>query len=246
MRRTLGWIVILLVSCARLDGIAAPKPKVTPAPPRVEPRCYRTEWQKVEPGKEPSDFRDVLEEGYPFPWLYAGEWEVDAAGCYRLLEPNVRMEEPLSFRRYCGKAFGPNGLLPSRYRVEARGRSLGGARRFNGYGELAIQVYFIDPTHYVEVLQTDQHLRVWLADGAQPGSGDGWHLLANFEHPVTAGRWITFGAVVNIPLRTITPLLDGKALGTVEVPFLRPIPHGLTIRATGNREDWAWLRIEEF
>lgn len=248
MGRKIGWLAILLVSCTNIDGSTHPiKP---PAPPvvRQEIGRYHSQWEQLKPGECPLEFTDVRLEGHSFPWLYDGNWQIiEEKGKCLLRVPNALTapEEPLTFRRYIGNAFGPLGLLPLRYRVEAKGRSLGGAKRFNGFGELAIQVFYLDPTHYVEVLHTDQHLRVWLADGAEPGSGEGWFLLGQVDHPTPIGTWITFGAEVDIPAGTVRLLLDGKIVGIIDVPYLDPVPHSLTLRATGNREDWAWLKIEK-
>jgi hypothetical protein len=239
MNRQFFWILLFLVACGRAEG-SSRFPK-TPLPVRPPRDAYLSEWEHLTPGAEPSEFEDVSRH-YTYPWLYAGEWEITRSG-FGVTDAMTELEEPLTFRRYRGNAFGKNGRLPSCYRVEAKGRSLGGARRFNGFGELAIQVYFLDPTHYVEVLQTDKDLCLWLADGAQPGSGNGWQLLARLGNPTPIGDWVCLGAEVDIPKKQVTVLLDGKPLEAVNVSFLRPLPHGLTLRATGNMEEWSWLSI---
>ncbi|HBN07664.1 MAG TPA: hypothetical protein DD435_03105 [Cyanobacteria bacterium UBA8530] len=239
MNRQFFWILLFVVACGRAEGSPrSPQPPLPTMPPRD---VYLSEWDHLSPGTEPSEFVDESLH-YAYPWLYAGEWAITRSG-FAVTEAMTDQEEPLTFRRYRGDAFSPGGLLPLHYRVEAKGRSLGGARRFSGFGELAIQVYYLDPTHYLEVLQTNDHLCLWLADGAQPGSGNGWRLLVRLDNPTPVGDWVCLGAEVDIPKNQVTVLLDGFPLGTVKLAFLRPRPHGLTLRATGNREEWAWLSI---
>jgi hypothetical protein len=152
--------------------------------------------------------------------------------------------EPLSFRRYDGSAFGAGGVLPERYRIEAEGRSLGGSRRFGGYGELAIEAFYVSPTTYVEVLQTNRDLCVWEARDAPPMQGRGWKLLGKVAHPVAVGAWVRFGCEIDRRAGTLTSLLDGKPVGTVRSGLLTGRDTArFTLRATGNKEEWRWVTV---
>lgn len=212
-------------------------------------RAYRSAWGRVATGLEPPEFVDVRAEGHQQSWLYGGGWRIARRGVESVYEVSQALRqpaEPLTFRRYRGEAFGPNGALPRRYRVEAEARSLGGSARFNGYGEVAMQVHYVSPTTYVEVLQTDEAFLVWEAVDAPPMQGKGWRQLARVARGARIGQWVRLGAEVNRDAGTITALLDGQPVATVESSLIqRPGPGWLTLRATGNREEWRWVVISE-
>lgn len=212
-------------------------------------RVYRSDWQRLEAGSEPSEFVDVRQDGHRWPWLYGGDWRI-AHGAWGTVYEVPRAlrspPEPLTFRRYRGEAFGPNGALPRRFRLEAEGRSLGGSTRFGGYGELAVQVHYLSPTTYVEVLQTDTALVIWEARNAAPMQGKGWTELARVPHRAPLGAWVRFGAEVDRDEGTITALLDGKAVARAQTALLHgPAAGAFTLRATGNREEWKRVEVRE-
>lgn len=212
-------------------------------------RTYRANWASVPDGQAPWDLVDVRDDGYDDAWLYDGGWRVRHGDGPAVLEVPFALthpQEPLSFRRWTGNAFGASGSLPEHYRVTVEGRSMGGSKRFNGYGELAVEVVYLSPTTYVEVLQTDQALCLWEAKNAPPGQGKGWRLLARVPHPVAVGEWVHFGAEVDRPNGRISALLDGKVVAQASSSLISPSrPPGITLRATGNREEWRSFEIHE-
>lgn len=212
-------------------------------------REYRSRWSDAEVGREPREWVDVKEDGYRYAWLYGGDWRIARVGSEWVYEvPRAKRvpAEPLTFRRYRGEAFGENGALPRRYRAEAEGRSLGGAVRFGGYGELAMQVFYLSPTTYVEVLKTDSAVLIWEAVDAAPMQGRGWRQLARVPQGAGIGTWVRLGAEVDRERGTITALLDGKPVATARSDLLlREGPAWLTLRATGNREEWRWVEVVE-
>ncbi len=210
---------------------------------------YVADWGRMPSGLPPADWIDVVEDGHSYPWLYDGGWQVRRVGnSASLVVPlaNVRMAEPLSFRRYDGDAFGAEGSLPERYRVVLEGRSMGGAQRFNGYGELASQVFYLTPKSYVEVLQTDTDFFIWQADNAAPMQGSGWKQLAKVPNAVKIGDWVRFGAEVDTVAGTVVALLNDRPVATAS-PSLMALGYKprLTLRATGNREEWRVVEIHE-
>lgn len=233
--------VDLAIDDASRDGMPLPAPAAAPL------RAYRSDWSAVPDGQSPSEFVDVRADGHRQAWLYDGGWRVSRHGGRAVLEVPFALTEPyepLSFRRYAGDAFG--GGLPRRYRIQAEARSLGGSMRFRGYGELAIQVFYVDPTHYVEVLQTDEHLLLWEADDAPPMQGKGWTRLGRIDHPAKTGDWVRFGAQVDRRSGEILALLDGRVVLRARSELLkRDTPASFTLRATGNREEWRWVTAEE-
>lgn len=241
-----GLIVLGLLACDRSE--AYPPSRAAEASPSAE-RMYRSDWGRLPAGSEPSEFVDVRAEGQTYPWLYGGAWRIGKYGretVYEVPQALRKPAEPLTFRRYRGEAFGPDGALPPRYRVEAEARSMGGSMRFNGYGEVAMQVFYVSPTRYVEVLQTDEALLMWEADNAAPMQGSGWTQLARVPRGAKVGQWVRFGAEVDRERGTITALLDGKPVATARSGMLKgPGPARLTLRATGNREEWRWVEVKE-
>lgn len=228
------------------------RPEASGGPDRLRPRDVRhfvADWRRVPDGRDPSDWVDVQEDGHDAPWLYDGGWHVRRQdGIPHLVVPvaNTALPEPLTFRRYNGGAFGVSGNLPDRYRVVLEGRSLGGAVRFGGYGELASQVFYLSPVSYVEVLQTDEALFIWQADKAPPMQGEGWQQLARVPNPVRPGEWVRFGAEVDTRSGTIVALLDDVPVATARPSLMRPDAEPrLTLRATGNREEWRAVEIHE-
>lgn len=248
MRNPIPWPALLALplacSSSTLGGLS--QASVRPAALAAGARGYLSDWSGVPEGRTPAEFAPVTGS---YPWLYDGGWRIERQdGQVILSVPFAKTEppEPLSFRRYAGDAFGPDGALPSRYRVEAEAASLGGSLRFGGYGELAIQACYLSPVRYVEVLQTDRELVVWEATDAPPGTGAGWKALARVPHSMAAGEWMRFGAEVDRGRGTFTALLEGKPVATVRSALLNEAsPASFTLRATGNREAWRWVTVRE-
>lgn len=241
-----GW---LLLGIAVLWACSRPATSGNPPEGARDLRHFVADWRRVPDGHAPSDWVDLQEDGHDYPWLYDGGWQVRRDNDVpHLLVPNANttMPEPLSFRRFNGGAFGVAGRLPDRYRVVLEGRSLGGAERFNGYGELAGQVFYLTPTSYVEVLQTDENFYIWQADNAPPMQGAGWQQVAKVPHPVKVGEWVRFGAEVDTRKGRIVALLNDRPVATASPSLMaQGREPKLTVRATGNREEWRVVEIHE-
>lgn len=254
------WVLLALVpaylSCSKSEATTPNMPEEIPtAPASFGPApapmgLYRSDWSAVPHGEAPAEWVDVQDEGHSYPWLYDGGWRVvhrDGTPHFEVSESLIEPPEPLSFRRYTGTAFGPDGALPKRYRIEAEARSLGGSMRFRGYGEVAIQVFYLSPTQYVEVLQTDEHLLIWEATNAPPGTGKGWRQLAKVPNKRKVGEWLRFGAEVDLEAGTVTALLNGRKVAWANTPMFEGHEKGqFTLRATGNKEEWRWVEVREF
>lgn len=234
---------------AMLAVLACQDPEARPAPdPIGSPGRFEASWHGLPPGTRPREFALVSSPDYP--WLYDGGWQIThpASGPPVLEVPCARVDlaEPLTFLRYRGTAFGRPGTLPPRYRLRATARSMGGARRFAGFGEVAIQVAYFSPVSYVEVLQTDRDFMIWQADGAAPMQGAGWQLLASTPHAMRIGDWFSFEAVIDRAAGTVEAQASASAhiLASSSLLARAPAP-GLTLRATGNREQFRSLTLEE-
>ncbi|MFN3432231.1 MAG: hypothetical protein ACK46X_20060 [Candidatus Sericytochromatia bacterium] len=264
MKRALVGLMVAatFAACAKAQGPQAPPlmeaggggggsgaEAATPVRIAAAMRAFRADWAAVAEGAPPPHFVDVRREGHSQSWLYDGGWRIARRDGRAILEVPFALtvpREPLSFRRYTGTAFGPNGALPARYRIEAEARSLGGSTRFGGYGEVAIQAFYVSPVTYVEVLQTDKHLYLWEAREAPPMQGKGWRQIAKVDRPARVGEWVRFGAEVDRRAGTITALIDGKAVATGRSGVISGAgPAAFTIRATGNKEEWRSLEVRE-
>jgi hypothetical protein len=251
------WIVLGLVpafvSCSHSEATVTDGGAQAPTPVAVAgvstSRALRLSWADAPAGAPPAQLVDVRADGHSYPWLYDGGWRVASSGGSAVLSVPFALtvpREPLSFRRYDGNAFGPGGTLPMRYRIEAEARSLGGSTRFNGYGEVAVQVAYLSPVSYVEVLQTDQHLMLWEARNAPPMQGKGWRQLAKVPNPRAVGAWVRFGAEVDRHSGRITAYLDGKPVASAQSSLLAANQRTrFTLRATGNKEEWRWVTVNE-
>lgn len=221
-------------------------PLAAPPPGR---RSYLSDWRDVPAGHAPPELIDIRADGHTRTWLYDGGWRIAHREGGAVLEVPFALRspsEPLSFRRWTGTTFGPDGALPRRFRVEAEGRSLGGSTRFNGYGELAIQAFYLDPENYVEVLHTDRALLLWQAKDAPPMQGRGWRQLGRHEHPAKTGDWLRFGAEIDRDSGEVLAWLDGRVVLRARASLIAAdAPARLTIRATGNKEEWRRLSIVE-
>ncbi len=221
----------------------------TPAPPPTGgPGVYVSSWETHPAGVEPAEWRDVSSGAPRYPWLYAGDWAIarppGEAPHYAVSAYTGDHPEPLTFRRFAGSVFGPDGVLPKRFRFDAVARSTGGSRRFGGVGELAVQALYVDPTHYLEIMQVDTHFKVWWADGAEPQQSKGWRLLGQWARPYRIGEWLTFGADVDLDGGKLGVWIDGRKAGEVDIPAaMRKVSPRLTIRATGNGEEWRSIAI---
>lgn len=240
--------IAVIWACSRpatSGGPVAPEQRQPPS----DLRKFVADWARVPDGKAPADWVDVQDDDdAQFSWIYDGEWHVRRDGLPRLVVPNANtaLPEPLTFRRYDGGAFGRSGELPERYRVILEGRSLGGAARFNGYGELASQVFYLSPVSYVEVLQTDNAFSFWQADNAPPMQGAGWQQLGKVPNRVRQGEWVRFGAEVDTRAGTLTAFLGDRAVATMSPSLMASgAEPKLTLRATGNRAEWRVVEIHE-
>lgn len=249
-------LAIALVGCAAgrsvLPGPRSPGGPRPPVPAKVSlvplaPAFYRSDWSGLADGTRPSEFADVAAQSPPEIWLYSGDWAIarpDGHAVYAVSPYSGSYPEPLTFRRYRGSVFGPDGALGARYAIRAVACSTGGSKRFDGVGELSMQVVYQDPTHYLEVLQNDQDTKVWWADGAVPQSAAHWNDLATWPRAYSPGQWLNFGADVDLASGILTVWRDGAPLGQVEIPpSMRAVPSHMAIRATGNGEEWRSLSI---
>lgn len=231
-----------------VPATAAPDPAPTAtAPPRTwNQQGYRSDWTNIPAGQLPLDYVTAQQEGFNHPWMYEANWQIRQGGEGPILAAitTSRAFEPLSFLRYRGRAFGADGALPSRYRIDAEARSLGGANRYQGYGELALLAFYIDPTHYIEAVQNDEQLSLWEANDAEPNDSTGWRQLATYTRGAQIGEWVTFGVGIDLAQGRAWLISNGQPVASATSDLLRGSTGRFALRATGNRLEWRWITVQ--
>lgn len=134
--------------------------------------------------------------------------------------------------------------LPGRYRVTASVQPVSSPHFKPPVGEISIIPYYLDPTHYMEVLLTNDNLGIWLADGAAPDTNQGWdglHFL-----PVNTGigdvRQVTIDMDLNERRLTVT---TGDQTYSLTHDFLRPRDPRIAVRSAGNTFNLLSFDVQE-
>lgn len=232
-------------------GGLSPDPGVTQTP---TPRVLRLDFEKDALGTLPSDWVVVSAEmrarGQAVPsWLHDGTWEVAQINrppfqSKALRQTEKRPEPWISLVRYRGSHFGPDGRLPMRYRVEVSQQPISSPYNLPPTGDQGVPLYYLDATHYLEVVNTPRELQVWFCDGGQPMNGRGWKRLYNRSLPTNPGDVRRVGGIVDVPSKTFTLLYDGKPQATLQVPELDASkPHGIALRSIGNEVNFDDLEV---
>ncbi|MEB3327722.1 MAG: discoidin domain-containing protein [Candidatus Sericytochromatia bacterium] len=233
---------------ASLSPSPTPSPASTPAPTATPPRVTAPWLRHFEGdalGSDPVDFVDPRSEGFAFDWMPAVRWRVvDHAGSRQYLHDGLANLAYLSFRRYRGGAFGTSdGRLPARYFTELDVTPLR-SYTYSPTGDQGTQVYYLDPTNYVEVLIKPTWYEVWVATNAPPFQSRGWSRL--FASPVTtaAGQRRRLGAGVDCTTGQLEVFLEGTRVATLGVGMLTDRPHWLALRGAGNIVAHDNIRVE--
>jgi hypothetical protein len=196
-------------------------------------------------GSDPADFIDPRAEGFSFDWMPAVRWRVvDHAGSRQYLHDGLSNFAYLSFRRYRGDAFGlPDGGLPSRYFTELDVTPLR-SYTYSPTGDQGTQVYYLDPTNYVEVLIKPSLYEVWVATNAAPFQSRGWARLFASSVTTAAGQRRRLGAEVDCTTGRMKVYLDGGQVATLSIGMLTERPHWLALRGAGNIVAHDNIRVE--
>lgn len=187
---------------------------------------------------------DVRNDGYNYPWLMPGNWSIEDG---RLVHRDLRPQPALSFRRYSGTMFGPNGALPNRYKAEVTLTFDSSFEAPNAYpptGDQGTPFYYIDPTHYVEVLIKPNLFEVWECDGGQPEKNGGWRRLYYEDLTTGKGDRRTLGVNVDSANHSMEVFLDGSRKASVTSALIDTRVHYLALRAAGNVVSYDNLSIE--
>lgn len=215
----------------------------TPVPPASTGSLLET-FEAVPAGSAPSTFVDPLDEGFAFSWMPRVRWHVESLnGSKQFIHDGLNPKAYLSFRRYRGTAFGANGSLPQRYFAQVAVTPLK-SQTLAPTGDQGTQVYYLDPTHYLEVLIKPTLFEVWQCNAGAPFTSAGWTRLYFANVNTAANQTRQLGATVNTGTHQLTAFLDGVQKTTVSSALLTSQTHFLALRGTGNVVAHDNLRIE--
>jgi hypothetical protein len=241
-------------------GGGSPKqPLATPAPTPTPVRLIDLDFEKAPLGAIKADvpFVDVaaerLAQGERLPtWLYVGTWEVADVDTptlkSRVLRQTKVQERPgVTFVRYRGEfAGGQDGQMPTRYRMEVTQQPVRSPYNLPPTGDQAIQPYYLDANHYVEVVTTPRELQLWVCDGGIPDSATGWTKIwseALSTRPYDTRR---VGAVVDTRKRTFQLLYDGVPKAETTIDLIDPSRKAMVaLRAIGNEVNFDAFSLEQ-
>ncbi len=232
---------------------ASPEPRLTQTP---SARMLRLDFEQASVGVLPADWvgvrAEMLAQGKTPPaWLYDGTWEVASVNRSpirgKVLRQTEKRPEPwVSFVRYRGTQFGPNGQMPMRYRFEVSQQPIESPYNLPPTGDQGVQPYYLDVDHYLEVVNTPRELQVWYCDGGQPMNGRGWKRLFNRSMATQPGDVRRVGGIVDVSSKTFVLMVDGKIEATMPVPDLDPSkPHYMALRSIGNEVNFDDVEVEK-
>jgi hypothetical protein len=211
------------------------------ADPRV---IYEADWSQTPIGKEPAAFQDPAKtETDPPYWLAPGKWAVERVetASYSGLVYRASEEQPqpwLSFRVLQAPP------IPTRYQVQATVQGVSSPHFKAPLGEISTIPYYRDPTHYMEVLLTNERLEIWLADGAEPDTDKGWTGLHFLSLKNRIGDLQTVTIDMDLDDHRLT-VAAGERVYTLTHPFLDPNqPHQVAVRSAGNTFNLVRFRVE--
>ena len=173
-------------------------------------------------------------EGHRYSWLVDAPWRIATHdGSKQYMHDGLSNMANLSFRRYRGTAFGPNGQMPNRYFSEVAVTPIK-SYTYQPTGDQGTQQYYLNPTNYVEVVIKPDFYEVWAAVNAEPFQGKGWQRLYYTNLKTQAGQTRRIGAEVDAHAGTFKVYLDGQYMSTVTHSMLNTQPHYFALRGTGN------------
>jgi hypothetical protein len=219
------------------------QPTASPSPILTDGLIYVADWSQTGIGNEPVAFHDPARESGGSPgWLASGHWQVTrvVSPAFTGLAYRASEERPqpwLSFRVL-------QTAIPDRYAMTARVQAVSSPHLKGPVGEISLIPYYRDPTHYIEVLLTNDHVGIWLADGAAPDTDRGWTGLRFLPLRTAIGQLQTVTIAMDLPARRLAVTL-GDDTYELKHAFLDPAkPHRVAVRAAGNTFNLIDFRVE--
>lgn len=180
-------------------------------------------------------WRNAVDDGYAYPWLVRGSWSLSGATLTQTGTdwPWYGGAPPLSFMRYA------SGALPARYAVDVvlQVRGCNSRDPYYPIGDTGVQVYYLNPTHYVEVVYRPHTFEIWQCNGGVPYQYSGWTLLGRYVHASSPWANLHVHAEVDtLQHRLVVQLPDGGSTA-VYAPLATNQPHWMSLRAS-NAQVW--------
>ncbi len=214
-----------------------PTPGATPTPTTSLPPAgtYGNTFEALALGAAPSEYIDPRDEGYSYSWMPRVAWSIVSYNGSRQYEHNAFASTSLlSFRRYRGTALGtPNGQLPARYFAQVDVTPIRSGS-YSPTGDQGTQFYYLDPTHYLELLIKPTLFEVWVANGAEPFTSRNWQRIHYTTTTTSAGQRRRLSAEIDANAHTMRCYLDGQLRATVSHPMLNTQTHFFALRGAGN------------
>lgn len=215
------------------------------APNAPASTSYFQDFASVPDGQTPPDWLNVAAAGLAaYPWLVPGSWAVGTMddGRHMLEQRGTNWAwfdgaPPLSFMRFDSPCFGRAAHgLPDRYTVDVGLAVMSCDSRDPYYpiGDTGVQVYYLDPTHYCEMVWRPTTIDLWECNGGEPTRYAGWTLLHRFSNVARSHEWLNVHVKVDTIRHTLRASLPGG--GEVEVlsSLLKPGKHWMTLRASDS------------
>lgn len=259
--KTLSLIGLVTTGCSPTAGPGGGGGGTTPNPSDPPPKEYQVEPQELPTGAAPDGWTKVEELNFSTPELpfsnavteaamasgsfALGKW-TSGSGVFAQEEPGSNTK--LSIRRYLGSAFGPNGMMPARYRVEVTGWTY---RVFNSNperdaGVVILMPYYLDETHYVICSAGPSLAEAWVCNGQLPGtswpiSNKLWGEL--FSPARTVGTATTWTGDVDVLNHSLTLYLNGNRKGTFTTPQIASTGHAVALASNGAQVKFSRFRL---
>jgi hypothetical protein len=201
---------------------------------------FHPRWSDTPIGKEPPGFSDPADAPERPSWLQPGSWLIvgDRKTNGVVWQANEDAPQPyLSFRVWAPAA------LPRQYQVTMTVRPISSDHFQPPVGEIALIPLYRDPTHYVEVVIAAERLSIWVVDGGQPGSAQGWRGVKFLPIATALGQTRTVRMWVDRQAGSLRLETDGRST-TIQDDALLDTPTGVGIRSSGNRFAISEFRVE--
>ncbi|HEY9723331.1 MAG TPA: hypothetical protein V6D47_15075 [Oscillatoriaceae cyanobacterium] len=187
-------------------------------------------------------WRNACDDGFKYPWLVRGSWSSTnlPMNQWGTQWPWYGGAPPLSFMRYAARS------LPAHYVVDCTFAVLSCDRKDPYYpiGDTGVQVFYMNPTHYCEVVYRPKTFEVWQCNGGVPYKYNGWSLLKRVSYSSRQGMNLHVHAEVDTNAHRLTVQLPNGGSVTCYSWLLSNQTHYMTLRASNNLVRYQAVQIK--
>lgn len=257
---TLSMLGLMAAGCTPASGPGGGGGNA-PTPPDAPPKEYAVEPQELPTGPAADGWTKVADLSFATadqPFANAVSESAMASGSFALGKWTsgngvFAQDEPgsstkLSIRRYTGSAFGPNGTMPARYRVEVTGWTyrIVSSNPSRDSGVVILMPYFLNETHYVICSAGPSLAEAWVCNGQLPGSS--WPISNKlwgelFSPARTVGTAMTWTGDVDVSNRSLTLYLNGDRKGTFTHSLMASTGHSVALASNGAQVKFSRFRL---